>query len=41
MRGATLELLAAMEEEEQDLERYVNLFGYNPKFGAPDLRFTP
>lgn len=32
---ATLELLAAMEEEEQDLERYVNLFGYNPKFGAP------
>lgn len=32
---ATLELLAAMEQEEQDLERYVNLFGYNPKFGAP------
>ena len=32
---ATLELLTAMEEEEQDLERYVNLFGYNPKFGAP------
>ena len=32
---ATLELLAAMEKEEQDLARYVNLFGYNPKFGAP------
>ena len=32
---ATLELLAAMEQEEADLEHYVNLFGYNPKFGAP------
>lgn len=32
---ATLELLAAMEQEQQDLDRYVNLFGYNPKFGAP------
>ena len=32
---ATLELLAAMDEEKADLERYVNLFGYNPKFGAP------
>ena len=32
---ATLELLAAMEQEEQDLERYVNLFGYNPRFGLP------
>ena len=28
---ATLEL----EQEEQDLERYVNLFGYNPRFGLP------
>ena len=32
---ATLELLCAMEAEEADLERYVNLFGYNPKFGVP------
>ena len=32
---ATLELLTAMEQEEADLEHYVNLFGYNPKFGAP------
>ena len=24
-----------MEQEEQDLERYVNLFGYNPRFGLP------
>lgn len=43
---ATLELLAAMEAEEQDLERYVNLFGYNPKFGAPkpaihSVRYLP
>jgi DNA polymerase-3 subunit epsilon len=22
-----------MEKEKADLERYVNLFGYNPKFG--------
>lgn len=32
---ATLELLSAMEREEQDLDKYVNLFGYNPRFGAP------
>lgn len=32
---ATLELLAAMDEEEADLGQYVNLFGYNPRFGAP------
>ena len=24
-----------MEAEQQDLDKYVNLFGYNPKFGAP------
>ena len=30
---ATLELLCAMEEETGDLERYINLFGYNPKYG--------
>jgi DNA polymerase-3 subunit epsilon len=30
---ATLELLQAMELECADLEKYVNLFGYNPKYG--------
>ena len=24
-----------METECADLERYINLFGYNPRFGAP------
>lgn len=31
---ATYALLCAMEEETNDLDRYVNLFGYNPKFGV-------
>ena len=31
---ATLELLCAMEEERSDLTRYINLFGYNPKYGV-------
>ena len=30
---ATLEVMKAMEQEREDLERYVNLFGYNPKYG--------
>ncbi|MEG0778841.1 MAG: 3'-5' exonuclease [Oscillospiraceae bacterium] len=30
---ATLALLCAMEEEAGDLNRYINLFGYNPKYG--------
>lgn len=38
---ATLELLAAMEQEEQDLERYVNLFGYNPGSACRSPRSTP
>ena len=25
--------MKAMEQENPDLERYVNLFGYNPKYG--------
>ena len=29
----TFELLCKMGEESDDLERYVNLFGYNPKYG--------
>ena len=31
----TLELLEAMAAERDDLMNYVNLFGYNPKFGVP------
>jgi len=30
---ATVEVMKAMEAERADLERYVNLFGYNPKYG--------
>ncbi len=30
---ATLEVMKAMEQERPDLERYINLFGYNPKYG--------
>ena len=29
---ATYELLCAMDREEDDLDRYINLFGYNPKY---------
>lgn len=35
---ATVELLCAMQEEEDDLNRYINLFGYNPKYGVPKPR---
>ncbi len=31
---ATLEVMRCMEAEKADLERYVNLFGYNPKYGV-------
>ena len=31
---ATWEVMKAMELEKPDLERYVNLFGYNPKYGV-------
>ena len=30
---ATVEVMKAMEAERDDLECYVNLFGYNPKYG--------
>lgn len=30
---ATLAVMEEMEKEKDDLERYVNLFGYNPKYG--------
>ena len=31
--NAALEVLLAMERERGDVERYINLFGYNPKYG--------
>ena len=31
---ATVAVMKAMEQEKPDLERYVNLFGYNPKYGV-------
>ena len=31
---ATVAVMKAMEEEKDDLERYVNLFGFNPKYGV-------
>lgn len=31
---ATFEVLRAMEKECADLHKYINLFGYNPKFGV-------
>ena len=37
---ATLELLDAMAAEEDDLEHYVNLFGYNPKYGVSGPRIS-
>ena len=30
---ATVAVMRKMEEEKPDLERYINLFGYNPKYG--------
>lgn len=30
---ATVAVMKAMEQEKPDLENYVNLFGYNPKYG--------
>lgn len=30
---ATLEVMRAMEGEKPDLDQYINLFGYNPKYG--------
>ena len=37
---ATFELLCALEAEEGDLVRYINLFGYNPKYGLPKPRIA-
>ena len=38
--AAMLALLEAMAEEENDLERYVNLFGYNPRYGVSGPRIS-
>ena len=35
---ATVELLMAMEREYDDLPRYLNLFGYHPKYGVSGKR---
>lgn len=37
---ATLELLDAMAAEEDDILHYVNLFGYNPKYGISGPRIS-
>ena len=37
---ATYELLCAMDEEESDLHRYINLFGYNAKYGVSGQRIS-
>ena len=44
--NAALEVLLAMERERGDIERYINLFGYNPKYGPPkpqigSVRYEP
>ena len=31
---ATVAVMKAMEQEQNDIENYVNLFGYNPKYGV-------
>ena len=33
-----LALLEAMAEEEDDLQRYINLFGFNPRYGVEGRR---
>ena len=37
---ATLELLCRMQEERDDLERYINLFGYHPSYGVSGQRIS-
>ena len=44
--AAALEVLRAMEDERDDLAEYINLFGYNPKYGPPrpaisSVRYEP
>lgn len=37
---ATFELLLAMAAEEQDIDKYINLFGYNPKYGVSGRKIS-
>lgn len=37
---ATYELLCAMDAECPDLDRYINLFGFNPRFGVSGSRIS-
>ena len=37
---ALIEVLAAMGEETPDLDEYINLFGYNPKYGINGSRIS-
>ena len=44
--AAALAVLCAMERERDDIAAYVNLFGYNPKYGPPQpaiasIRYEP
>ena len=38
--NATFELLIAMDNEKNDLHKYINLFGYNPKYGISGPRIS-
>lgn len=35
---ATVEVLKEMDREKDDLEKYINLFGYNPRYGVEGCR---
>lgn len=37
---ALLEVMLAMGEEKRDLARYINLFGYNPKYGISGKKIS-
>ena len=37
---ALVEVLKAMEEERSDLHLYINLFGYNPKYGVSGSKIS-
>ncbi len=37
---AVFSLLGAMEAEQDDLDRYINIFGYNPKYGITGSRIS-
>ncbi len=37
---ATVEVMKAMSAEEQDLHRYIDLFGYSPKYGVSGTKIS-